>query len=136
MGCLSYFFRRRRRSSEREPLLPTHHDSTVPTQGYSPREPLLHKLADITGALQKGKLPSQDQLNIILQSILKSDLFHDEGHVMSGYGSLSQNGRRVLQDMRETIESILQIGMEKNGGLLIMLAPIISSCRNRIVCSG
>jgi Family of unknown function (DUF5923) len=120
-SCLSCLHRRRRKSSERKPLLPTRHGDTVPesnNQGHPP-EPLFYKLADIIGAIQKGKLPSQDQLNIILQTILKSGLLRDEGQVVYGYGSFSRNGRRVLEDTTEMIEAILQIGMEKNSGLSI-----------------
>jgi hypothetical protein len=124
-SCLSCLPQFRKKSSERKPLLPTHHDDAIPNQAYPPPEPLIYKLADILGAVQKGKLPSQDQLNIILQSILRSDLLRNEAQVASGYGLLSRSGRRVLEDTRETIEAILQIGMEKNGRLIIMRACIM-----------
>ena len=127
-SCLSCLPQFRKKSSERKPLLPCHynHDDAIPNQGYPPPKPLIYKLADVLGAVQKGKLPSQDQLNIILQSILRSDLLRDEAQVAPGYASLSRNGRRVLKDTREIIEAILQIGMEKNGRLIVMRARIMS----------
>lgn len=105
------------KSSERKPLLPTRHgDVTTYQDNPAPPAPLLCKLADILGALQKGKLPSQDQLNLICQNILKSGLLRDEASI-AGHGSLSRSGRRVLDDAREIVEALLQIGLEKNGRL-------------------
>lgn len=79
---------------------------------------MFYKLAEFLDAIQKGKLPSQDQLNIILRTILKSSLLRDDSHVVPRYGSLSQSGERVLEDVREMVEALLQIGMEKNGELI------------------
>jgi hypothetical protein len=114
-SCHSCFPRRRKKSSEREPLLPSYRDDAT---GLEPPEPLFYKLAEFLDAIQKGKLPSQDQLNIILRTILKSSLLRDDSHVVPRYGSLSQSGERVLEDVREMVEALLQIGMEKNGELI------------------
>ncbi|GLB39185.1 hypothetical protein LshimejAT787_0603470 [Lyophyllum shimeji] len=107
-SCLSCL-RGESESAEREPLLPT-----VAPPPPVPRSPTpLEKAADILAALQSGKLPSQDQLDIILRSNLRSSLLQCDLSV-SGSGPLSENGRRVVDDTRELIESILQFGMEKN----------------------
>jgi len=131
-SCFSFIPQRRKWSSEREPLLPTHHHHAIPKQRHPQPEPLLYKFADIIGALQQGKLPSQDQLNIILQTVLKSELLRDDAH-MSGYGPLSRSGKRVLDDVREVIKAILQIGIEKNGGLV---ARRLTFLKLSVFCSG
>jgi hypothetical protein len=132
MGSFPSFLRNhKKKSSEREPLLPSYRDD--PT-GLEPPEPLFYKIAEFLNALQKGKLPSQDQLNIILQNILKSSLLRDDSHVVPRYGSLSQSGERVLDDVREMVEALLQIGMEKNGGPINPHPPAL--LKPTMFCSG
>ncbi|KAF8067868.1 hypothetical protein FPV67DRAFT_1493936 [Lyophyllum atratum] len=106
-SCLSCF-RGEIESTEREPLLPKAAPPPPP-----PRTPL-DKAVDILAASQSGKLPSQDQLNAILRSILGSSLLQCSGQGVLGAGPLSENGRRVVNDIRDLFDSILQLGMEKN----------------------
>ncbi|KAG6844031.1 hypothetical protein H0H93_016717, partial [Arthromyces matolae] len=95
----------KKRSGEREPLLPK---STPPSPPLSSFE----KVADIIAALQSGKLPSQDQLDNILRQFLRSTFLNDDQRFISG--RLSQNGNRILMDTRDLIGALLQFGMEKN----------------------
>ncbi|KIM72026.1 hypothetical protein PILCRDRAFT_16512 [Piloderma croceum F 1598] len=102
---------RRRDSPEREPLLSarTHSTESLP-------EPTSHiqKAIDVLAALKANKLPSQNQLNLFLQSVLRSDVLDVNGHGVTGYGPVSDDARKVILDLRECIEAVLQIGMEKN----------------------
>jgi hypothetical protein len=103
---------RRRDSPEREPLLSARINSTE-----SLPEPTSHiqKAIDVLATLKANKLPSQNQLNSFLQSVLHSDVLDVNGHAVTGYGPVSNEARKVILDLRECIEAVLQIGMEKNG---------------------
>ncbi|RDB27511.1 Uncharacterized protein C32A11.02c [Hypsizygus marmoreus] len=109
MGSCFSNLSRKRSDPEREPLLPK--PVSPPPRA---RKSLLDRAVDIAAALQSGKLPSQNQLNLILRSIANSDILQCEAQLTSGPGPLSENGRRVLGDAREVVESLLQVGMEKN----------------------
>ncbi|KAF5383154.1 hypothetical protein D9615_004963 [Tricholomella constricta] len=107
-SCLSCF-RSENASTEREPLLPK--------VAQSPPQSLrscLDKSADALAAFQAGKLPSQQQLDVFIRTITGSSLLHYDSQAFNGAGPLSENGRRVLNDIREVLESVLQLGMEKN----------------------
>jgi len=112
MGFCFSCCRRRRESPEHEPLLSAQTNSTE-----SLPEPTSHiqKAIDVLAALKANKLPSQNQLNSFLQSVLRSDVLDVNGHGVTGYGPVSDDARKVILDLRECIEAVLQIGMEKNG---------------------
>ncbi|THH04597.1 hypothetical protein EW145_g5408 [Phellinidium pouzarii] len=91
-------------NSEREPLLRPSTDQ----QAYNSP---LEKAADILAALHAGKLPSQQQIDKILKKFLRSNFLDGD---TSNDGSLSEDGKRVIADVRNLVEIILQAGLEKN----------------------
>jgi hypothetical protein len=96
-----------RKSVESEPLIaPTPDSPPEPTSRFQ-------KAIDVLAALKANKLPSQDQLNAFLQSLLRANLL-DVGGV-AGHGPISDDVKKVVQDVKELFEAVLQIGMEKNG---------------------
>ncbi|KAG9044478.1 hypothetical protein FS837_008096 [Tulasnella sp. UAMH 9824] len=103
----------RKRSEEREPLLPTHrYDSTPPLQDrLVPTQATFDKFAAIVAALQNGKLPTQTQLNHAIRSLLDSSMFRD---APKQGGVLSQRGRIVLEDVRRLLEAVTELGLDKN----------------------
>ena len=108
--CLSCRRRRRCSNSEREPLLAPQPSSVPePTTKFQ-------KVIDVLAALKANKLPSQDQFNLFLQVLLRSDVL-DVG-VTPGHGPVGDDARKVVLDARECLEAALQIGMEKNGECL------------------
>jgi hypothetical protein len=112
MGLFFSCCRRRKDSADHEPLLPKYHVDASANE-YLPSETQLTKLADVIAALKTGKLPSQDQLGRIIQSVLRSTVI--ESTTRTTHGTLSDSGKQVLTDFRELLESILLLGLEKNG---------------------
>lgn len=120
-ACLSCFSSERD-GDDREPLLPKQRQPQLHKPSPPPDEPL-SKLADVLAALSAGKLPSQTQINNFLQRVLQLNLLHDTQDarprptpdVLKGNGPLSKRGRKVIQDLEEVIQALLQFGTEKNG---------------------
>lgn len=97
---------RRQKSDEREPLLPKNRPEAKP--------PRYNELfVDIVAALNAGKLPSQMQLYRISRIALNSDVLNVGES--SGPGTLSDNWRQIVKDVREIIEASVEIGLQKNG---------------------
>jgi hypothetical protein len=69
------------------------------------------KAAEFLAALRSGKLPSQQQLDRIIQSALKSDLLKV---TLAQRGTLSPEGLKVIEDARELLAVLLIVGLEKN----------------------
>jgi hypothetical protein len=108
MGSCSSCCGRRRPDpahDEREPLLPK------PTEFVPPKE-AWDKVADALGALAAGKMPTQRQLDAVLSALLSSDMLK-VGNTATG--TLSAHGRRLVLDVRDVIQAVARIGMEKNG---------------------
>ncbi|KAL0945708.1 hypothetical protein HGRIS_014856 [Hohenbuehelia grisea] len=105
MGACSSCCRRRARpsNSERQPLLQDQHD-------LPPPRPPLDRIVDALAAYQAGKLPSQAQINRILSVFEKRFLGSD----VAGYGPLSVQGRRVVQDLRQIVDAGQKFGVDKN----------------------
>ncbi|KZT29508.1 hypothetical protein NEOLEDRAFT_1238916 [Neolentinus lepideus HHB14362 ss-1] len=102
---------RRRKSPEREPLLPrvpTHSSDVLP-----PPVSKIEKIADVLAAINAGKLPSQDQIDAALKLALASDALQP-AVVLRGYGPLSESGKKVIRDVRELVNALLRTGVEKN----------------------
>ena len=108
MGICSSCCRRRKKSPENEPLL--NRDSADP----SPSLIKFEKAADVFAALQARKLPTQNQIDRILMIALKSDALDVSSLGKAAYGPLSTVGKRVISDVRDVLETVLQLGLEKN----------------------
>jgi len=103
-GCLSCWGKRKKDvNGERQPLLASKEETI--SSG-------LQKVSECLGALSAGKIPSEAQLETMLRSTINSGILADDD--LGGYGPLSQRGQRALQDLKEVIEAVLHIGMEKN----------------------
>ncbi|KAJ6486848.1 hypothetical protein C8R45DRAFT_996226 [Mycena sanguinolenta] len=100
---------RREKSSEKAPLLPKSRPIDHPTNS------VFDKLADIVGALNSQKLPSQEQLSSFLQHALRSELLRNPTNTLPTRGGpLSQRGVALMFELRELVDSLLRIGLEKN----------------------
>jgi hypothetical protein len=122
--CSSCCGRRRKdRTGEREPLLPSTAQSAhaASTLALPPPRTNLDKAADVLAAVRTGKLPSQTQLAEALRAALHAQWL--DPHALAavtnsaqllGGGSLSRSGRRVLGDVREVVEAALEWGLSKN----------------------
>lgn len=121
---MNYFlpcFQKSSQSDEREFLLPKHaahkkHQAPVLLErGIG----IADKIVDILVAFNAGKLPSQAQLSRFLQHLLSSQLLKEEdgksNKNISTHGPMSKEGRKVLNDVRNLVQAILQFGLEKNG---------------------
>ncbi|KZT37835.1 hypothetical protein SISSUDRAFT_1120040 [Sistotremastrum suecicum HHB10207 ss-3] len=105
--CASCWGRRdRKQSKDYQPLLNGHETALQPPPNN------LNKVVDILAALSTGKLPSQQQFNEIGRVLLNSNGLNEAQS--GGYGPLSENGRKVVQDLKDVIQAALQVGMEKN----------------------
>ncbi|EST07580.1 Protein of unknown function DUF4449 [Kalmanozyma brasiliensis GHG001] len=130
-------------SSEREPLLPTNaqqarqrveqyssnaaRDAKATARHYgvnpddiegsarqiAPSRQTLAHIAQMVGAIKAGKLPSQKQINQFIEAVMSSPVL-DERNV-AGSTKLSQQGAKVLQDIKGILACIERIGESKNG---------------------
>ena len=132
MNCLPCFWSwNSSQPDEREPLLQnTHATHRNLSQFLSPNgsgsesssglveRGTVDKIVDILAAFNAGKLPSQAQLSKFLQILLSSELLGQDGgsqSITTSVGPMSKDGRRVLNDVRNLVQSMLQFGLEKNG---------------------
>ena len=104
-SCSSCCGRRQPPQGEREPLLPKATD-------YVPSKSVWDKSADASGALSAGKMPTQRQLDSALSALLSSDLLKVSN---TATGVLSAHGQALVLDLREIVQAIARIGLEKNG---------------------
>lgn len=95
--------------SETQPLL----QKSKSTAQNAVSEQDKQKLAEIVGAFRAGKLPSQEQTTAALQKLLRSDVLA-RGSI-GRTGRLSDKGIKVVDDFKQVIEMIIQVGMAKNG---------------------
>ena len=122
---------------EREPLLQNthaihHHHSShnhqhnVSESGLGLERGTVDKIIDILVAFNAGKLPSQTQLSRFLRILLSSELLRQDGigNKTSSVGPMSKDGRKVLNDVRNLVQSMLQFGLEKNGTKIILLQVV------------
>ncbi|KAK0545215.1 hypothetical protein OC861_006414 [Tilletia horrida] len=118
-------------SSERQPLLPQHnqdgqsraqqayqsinHAITHPRQTadrLTPSQDTQHKIAYVSAAIQAGKLPSQQQINGLLERIKKSPVLKEGSYNRTG--ALSDQSARIVGDLKRVIEQIQVLGESKN----------------------
>ncbi|PPQ70990.1 hypothetical protein CVT24_009945 [Panaeolus cyanescens] len=125
MDCWTFCFgKSREHDDERRPLIPKHQNgsSRQPTTGRNgPNSALplettaLDKVIDAITAFKAGKLPSQTQIEHALRGLLNSEFLQEEGGpTMAGNGPFSKEGRKVLGDVRELVQAVLEFGLEKN----------------------
>ncbi|KAL4248743.1 hypothetical protein ABKN59_007176 [Abortiporus biennis] len=110
-GCLSR--RKYGSSSEREPLLPQNRPgarSNLDPNGDIARR-RLEKAMDIVAALRAGKFPSQSQLNIIFEHLLRSDVLSQSN---AREGEISKQGQAVIDSVRTFLQVSIQVGLDKN----------------------
>ncbi|SPO23096.1 uncharacterized protein UTRI_01774 [Ustilago trichophora] len=130
-------------SSEREPLLPTHarqarqrveeyghkaaRDAKATARHYgvdpenigeqarqiAPSRQTLARIAQMVGAIKAGKLPSQKQLNSFIEAIMSSPVLDERS--VAGSTKLSEQGAKVIQDIKGILACIERIGESKNG---------------------
>jgi len=94
-----------RKTPESEPLI-------IPSADTLPEaSSRFQKGIDVLAALKANKLPSQDQLNTFLQLSLL-DVLNADG--VAGHGPVSEDVKKLVLDVRESVEAVFQIGMEKN----------------------
>lgn len=108
-GCCSCRRNRRPLNDEREPLLPK----------YAPKvaaQTQFDRVTDLIAAASAGKLPSQAQINGALQLLLRSEFLRTEAPAAQRL--LSARGRQLLDDLRETVEAIQVLGVQKNGAII------------------
>ncbi|KAK4056475.1 hypothetical protein OIO90_002618 [Microbotryomycetes sp. JL221] len=79
----------------------------------------LERLAKMMAAANQGKMPSSDQLQSIVQRVLKSNLLQPElGSRVAGKvggGRLSDKGRQLVVETRSLLEALVQFGLTHNG---------------------
>lgn len=107
MGHLFSCRRRARHSSERDPIL---------ARDTSTAFFHLSIIAEALGALNAGKYPSQDQINQALRRLLRSELLKPDD--LASRTKPSASGARLLSTFREALQVAMEIGLEKNGGVL------------------
>jgi hypothetical protein len=103
-SCSSCCGGRRPPKGEREPLLPK-------VAEYVPSKSAWDKSADALGALAAGKMPTQRQLDSALSALLSSDLLKVSN---TASGVLSAHGHTLVLDIRNIVQAIARIGLEKN----------------------
>ena len=98
-------WRKSKKDSETEPLLPRYEDET-----YRQRE--LHKKLhtyQMIRALGKGFMPSTDQTIINLRTLLASDVLNPNNK------DLSESGRQLLRQARTWLKLFIELLRNKNG---------------------
>lgn len=76
----------------------------------------MNKASDIVAALDAGKLPSQQQINQFIDWLQNSGLTQVEPS--PEYGELSEQGRVLVQDIRDVLDAYKKVGEHKNGTYL------------------
>lgn len=81
--------------------------SLAPSQGTQ------MKLAQIIGAFQAGKFPSQQQIDAWVDYLAQSGLLNEGSYGRTG--ALSDEGAAVVSDLKRVLKLLKRIGDEKNG---------------------
>ena len=84
----------------------------------------MDKTTSVIAALRAGKQPSQSQTNAVIEKLLQSELLQVEK--TAGGGELSQNGRKLAQDLRGILEAYKTYGAHKNRMNLHRLCDCLS----------
>jgi hypothetical protein len=93
----------------------------------------MDKTTSVIAALRAGKQPSQSQTNVWIEKLLQSPLIQVD-KIPSG-GELSQNGKKLAQDLRNVLEAYKNYGAHKNGAISLSQSVRTSkACRRRKPC--
>ncbi|KAH9841270.1 hypothetical protein Tdes44962_MAKER07827 [Teratosphaeria destructans] len=94
----------RKKTDDREPLLPRyHHDTSLQRQLHQK----LHTY-QMFRALSKGYMPSTEQIIINLRTLLASDLLRHD------HPDLSESGRRLVRQTRTWLQQFMDLMQHKN----------------------
>lgn len=104
-------------SPEREPLLP----KSEPRNREETAAQYADKVADVVGALEAGRLPSQAQIDHAFRSLLDSDLLKIESTDAHLPPSLRKELAAIVNGAKEVVTAMLEVGEEKNGLLVLPL---------------
>ena len=107
-------------SEANQPLLPT---SNQDLNQLQPSVSTLNKFIEITAALRSGKLPTQEQVDKLLQNLSNSDILNSDA--IGRTGRFSAEGSLVVEDIRVVIESLQRLGKEKNGSFTLLPLGVI-----------
>lgn len=101
-SCLG--FRRRRRSEDREPLLPQYQDDTVLQRELHRK---LHTY-QMLRALSKGFMPTNEQAIINLRTLLAADILNPDNE------GLSDSGRALVHYTKQWLKQFIELLQHKN----------------------
>lgn len=73
----------------------------------------MDKASSVIAALDAGKLPSQQQIDQFIDWLMHSGLTQVEPS--PEFGELSEQGRVLVQDVRDVLEAYKLMGDHKNG---------------------
>ena len=89
-----------------------------PSTSHYERGDIFLRIADMLGALRAGKLPSQQQLDVIIKALLRSEFLSSDGIQTMGFNAelehMNTMGIEIIVDLRTILETVLEIGLEKN----------------------
>jgi len=108
-------------SSERTPLLSGSVNGPTgrQVQNALPSKGQRIQIAQAAGALQAGKLPSQDQISKMIEVVLESDTLKAAGGPNSRTARLGPEGQQVLKNLRHVLSATKAWGEAKNGNDLL-----------------
>jgi len=109
-------------SPEREPLLP----HSGPRNLDQTHARFTDKVAEAAGALEAGRLPSQAQIDHALRSLLNSDLLKVGSANTQLPPSLAKELVVIVNDVKDVVAAILEVGGEKNGSSVLPLDYTLS----------
>lgn len=98
-------------SPEREPLL----SKSPPPNRDEASARYTDKVADVVGALEAGRLPSQAQIDHLFRSLLDSGLLKVDNGDTHLPPSLEKELVVIVDDVKEVVIAMLEVGGEKNG---------------------
>ena len=78
----------------------------------------MDKASSAIAAFDAGKFPSQQQINAFIDWFLNSPLSQIEP--TSKGGELSEQGRIIVEDVRDLLTAYKQLGENKNGQALLV----------------
>ena len=78
----------------------------------------MDKTTSVVAALKAGKQPSQFQIDAWIDKLLQSELIQVEETI--GAGELSQNGKKLVRDLRGLLEAYKNYLSHKNGTIIAL----------------